>query len=112
MLTFAGIFATYLLECGQGMLYLLVAFEFYSSALTMEAILLGEALSLDKKKKYVIFIILASSFMLLQAGLAFVQHYFNKRQFKLDLYTPLNTFPLLGLLLFNISSTFLLIRAI
>ena len=38
---FAEAFAAYLFESGQGILYWLVAFEFYTSALTMEGIIMN-----------------------------------------------------------------------
>ena len=51
----SGIFTIFLVLCGQSLLFWLVAFEFYTSALTMEDILLNRPESLSKRKKYIIF---------------------------------------------------------
>ena len=50
-----GIFTVFLVICGQSLLFWLVAFEFFASALTMEDILLKRPESLSRRKKYLIF---------------------------------------------------------
>jgi hypothetical protein len=46
--TWGGFTVIFLLESGQGVLYFMVAFEFYTSALTMEEILLKKSPSVFK----------------------------------------------------------------
>jgi len=50
-----GIFAIFIVICGQSLLFLLVAFEFFASTLTMEDILLKRPESLSRRNKYLIF---------------------------------------------------------
>lgn len=66
-------FAIYLFECGQGILYWLLAFEFYTSAQTMEEILFYKPQSLIMKKKFTIFGVVSGTYMLLQIGLVYLQ---------------------------------------
>lgn len=53
--TWGGFTVIFLLESGQGVLYFMVAFEFYTSAITMEEILLKKAPSVFKHRKNTIF---------------------------------------------------------
>ena len=68
-----GTFDIFLLISSEGILYWLVAFEFYTSAVTMDQILLNKPQSFDKKKKYIIFFIVSGLYILLQIVLCLVQ---------------------------------------
>lgn len=72
-----GIFAVFLVISGTGLLFWLVAFEFYTSALTMEDILFKKPLSLSKNKKFRIFTTVAGIYILLVMVLCIVQFYIN-----------------------------------
>jgi len=63
--TWGGFAVIFLLESGQGVLYFMVAFEFYTSALTMESILLTKPSKLSKQRKNAIFLSATGVYVLL-----------------------------------------------
>ena len=63
--TWGGFVVIFLLESGQGVLYFMVAFEFYTSALTMESILLNKPPKLSKQRKNAIFLSATGVYVLL-----------------------------------------------
>jgi len=69
-----GMFTVFLVLCGQSLLFWLVAYEFFASALTMEDILLKRPESLSMRKKYLIFT-LAAGFQILVFVLLCLKQY-------------------------------------
>ena len=110
--TWECFFVIFILEGGQGILYFMAAFEFYTSASTMEEILLNKPTALTKKTKNTIFFSVTGIYLLLQAILCFVQLRINRSQAKMEFYNQFDTVPLVGLEFINIFSTGLLIIAV
>ena len=73
----ASIFLVFVLECGQGVLYFGVAFEFYTSTLTMEILLFKKRESLPRRKKIAIFLAVTGIYVLLQSALCLIQGHIN-----------------------------------
>jgi hypothetical protein len=78
----------------------------------MEKILFKLPQSLSNKKKYTIFLSVAAVYMLLQVVLCLVQRHIKTIEKNDNIFTPINTVPLLGLEFLNIFSTALLIKSI
>lgn len=76
---FSHYFEVFLFECGQGILFWLLAFEFYTSAKTMEEILYETPQRLDKNMKFRIFGLVSGIYFIVQLGLVFAQSKFDNK---------------------------------
>ena len=108
----ASITLVFVLESGQGVLYLMVAFEFYTSTLTMETLLLKKRESLPKRKKIAIFLAVTGIYVLLQSALCLIQGHINMASSDPELFIQYDTVPMIGLTFIGIFSTVLLILTV
>lgn len=84
------------------MLYWLFAFEFYTSAITMKALLLSKIQPLTKKTKNTLFLSVTGVNLLLQVILCLIQRSINIERTAAGLLNQFGSLPILGLEIMNI----------
>ena len=73
----AASYLVFVLECGQGVLLFMIAFEFYTAALYMETILFNKPEMLPRRKRIAIFLVGTGIYVLLQLVLCLIQGHIN-----------------------------------